>query len=91
MARSKYAVVCKWTKRADCKSEAFGLREFESLQRHMTENKENTFNLVEKESRALVRMKLTGEPFVYTTRETARSGKRILENDRKVALVVVPG
>jgi len=57
----------------------------------MTENKENTFNLVEKESRALVRMKLTGEPFVYTTRETARSGKRILENDRKVALVVVPG
>ena len=53
----------------------------------MTNNNEK-FTLVDKEDRQLVRQK-NGEPFVYSTRELARIGKRVLENDRKITLVVV--
>lgn len=54
----------------------------------MTNSNENKFTLVTKDDRQIVRMK-NGEPFVYTTRELAKIGKRALENERKVALLVV--
>jgi hypothetical protein len=54
----------------------------------MTNNKNEKFTLVTKEDRQIVRQK-NGEPFVYSSRELARMGKRALENDRKVTLVVV--
>ncbi len=51
-------------------------------------NKNEKFTLVNKEDRQLVRQK-NGQPFVYSTRELARMGKRALENDRKAVLVIV--
>lgn len=72
--------------RLDCKSTVGG---FDSLHAHMTNNNENKFTLVTKDDRQIVRMK-SGEPFVYSSRELAKIGKRALENDRKVSLLVVP-
>lgn len=54
----------------------------------MTNNKNEKFTLVTKDDRQLVRMK-NGEPFVYSSRELAKIGKRALENDRKVSLLIV--
>ena len=55
----------------------------------MTNNNENTkFTLVTKEERAAVLQK-DGTPFIYSTRDLAKLGKRALETDRKVALVIV--
>lgn len=72
--------------RLDCKSTVGG---FDSLHAHMVNNNENKFTLVTKDDRQIVRMK-NGEPFVYSSRELAKIGKRALENDRKVSLLVVP-
>lgn len=54
----------------------------------MTNNKDNKFTLLTKDDRQLVRQR-NGQPFVYSSRELARMGKRALENDRKAALVIV--
>lgn len=51
-------------------------------------NKETKFTLVTKDDKQLVRQR-NGQPFTYSSRELARMGKRALENDRKVALVIV--
>jgi len=56
---------------------------------HMTNNKENKYNLVTKDTRELVLMERTGEPFVYSTRELAQRGKRSIEKHREVALSIV--
>jgi hypothetical protein len=56
----------------------------------MTTNKETKFNLVTKDTRELVLMERTGEPFVYSSKELAQRGKRSIENLRKVALTIVP-
>jgi len=50
----------------------------------------NKFTLVTKDEREPVLMKRTGERFEYSDLERALQGKRILEGDRKVSLVVVP-
>lgn len=42
------------------------------------------FKLIDTEGRPAL-MK-NGEPFIYTSKETARTGKRVLEADRKVIL-----
>lgn len=56
----------------------------------MTNKNESTqFTLVTKEDRQIVRMK-NGEPFVYSTKALAQIGKRALENDRSVGLIIVP-
>lgn len=56
----------------------------------MTNNKEIKYNLVTKDTRELVLMERTGEPFEYSSQQLARQAKRSLENLRKIVLVVVP-
>ena len=56
----------------------------------MTKNNETKYTLKVKDTGELLRMKLTGEPFVYSTKALAQQGKRSLEKDREVSLVIVP-
>lgn len=56
----------------------------------MTNNKDNKFTLITKDTREPVLMKLTGEPFVYSSKALAQQGKRSLENDRKIGILIVP-
>lgn len=51
-------------------------------------NNNGTFTLVDKDDKQLIRQK-NGQPFLYSSRELARLGKRALENDRKVSLLIV--
>ena len=55
----------------------------------MTENNTQKYSLVTKDGE-LVRMKRTGEPFVYSSKALAQQGKRSLEKDREIQIRVVP-
>lgn len=71
-----------------CKIDAIRLAEFDPRSWDMANKENGKYTLVNKDDRKAVLMK-SGQPFIYSSRELATIGKRALEAERKLSLLVV--